>query len=230
MMNEPSASARVGSPRAVARDVTGHRIAEGLKRGLDLAVTAPLLLALSPLLLAVGLLVRGTSPGPALFRQERVGRHGARFRLYKFRTMYVDSDTAPHRAYVAAVVQGTAARQDGAFKLAADPRVTPLGRLLRRFSLDELPQLWNVLRGEMSLVGPRPPIPYELEHYCPGDLRRLEAKPGLTGLWQVRGRTELDFRTMVALDLEYIDHWSIWMELAILCRTPWAVLTGRGAR
>src|SRR5690242_17635261 len=120
-MDEPSVSARIGSPRVVARNISGRRTAEGLKRGLDLVVTALLLLALSPLLLAVALLVRGTTPGPALFRQERVGRHGARFRLFKFRTMYVDSDAAPHRAYSAAVVQGTAVRQDGAFKLAADP-------------------------------------------------------------------------------------------------------------
>ena len=143
--------------------------------------------------------------------------------------MYVGSDSAPHRAYYAALVNGMAAQQAGAFKLAADPRITPLGRLLRRFSLDER-QLWNVLRGEMSLVGLRPPIPYELEHYRPGDLRRLEAKPAFTGLWQVRGRNDSDFRTMIELDLEYIDTWSIWLELEILCRTPWIVLTGRGAR
>ncbi len=193
-------------------------------------IASVLIVLCCPLLLLIALLVRATSPGPALFRQERVGRHRRRFQLYKFRTMYVANDPGEHRAYYAALVGGAAKPQNGVFKMATDRRITPLGRVLRRFSLDELPQLVNVLRGEMSLVGPRPPIGYELEHYGPRDFRRLEAVPGLTGLWQVRGRAELDFQTMVDLDLAYIDTWTVSKDLEILARTPWVVLRGRGAR
>jgi exopolysaccharide biosynthesis polyprenyl glycosylphosphotransferase len=206
-----------------------HALSRSAKRGFDLAVSATVLIALAPLLLVIALAVRLSSPGPILFRQGRVGKDGRAFEILKFRTMYVDADAAIHRAYVQALVRGRASARGGVFKLKDDPRVTPVGRLLRRFSLDELPQLLNVLRGEMSLVGPRPPLPYEVELYDARALRRLAVVPGLTGLWQVSGRNELDFDQMVDLDLAYIAGWSPWLDLRIVLRTPLVLITGRGA-
>jgi lipopolysaccharide/colanic/teichoic acid biosynthesis glycosyltransferase len=187
------------------------------------------LLVLSPLLLLVGALVWRSSPGPVFLRQTRIGKDGRPFRMYKFRTMLADCDPAPHRAFYRSLVKGEARPIGGSFKLTDDPRVTPVGRVLRRLSLDELPQLLNVLKGEMSLVGPRPPLPYEVELYDARALRRLSVRPGMTGLWQVNGRSALDFQQMVDLDLSYITRWSIWLDVAIVLRTPAVVLATRGA-
>jgi exopolysaccharide biosynthesis polyprenyl glycosylphosphotransferase len=205
-----------------------------VKRQFDLVAAGLMLLVLSPLLLAIALLVHFTSPGPILFRQERVGEGGRRFWMLKFRSMRSEASSDPHREFAVAYIQGLAAKQraaDGSlYKLASDPRVTPIGRILRKLSLDELPQLWNVLRGEMSLVGPRPPLPYEVEQYQPEHLGRLAAKPGITGLWQVSGRSRTTFDEMVALDLEYIHRCSFALDAWILVRTIPVVLFGDGAR
>ncbi len=203
------------------------------KRLFDLVVATALLVALAPLLALCALAVALDSPGPVLFRQQRLGQGGKPFTVLKFRTMFADADQDMHRQYATAFIQGRAAAQpSGAaqvYKLVRDPRVTRVGRWLRSTSLDELPQLWNVVRGEMSLVGPRPPIPYEIEQYEPGDLRRLAVRPGITGLWQVSGRSRMTFRQMVALDLEYIRTQSLWLDIRILLRTIPAVLSRKGA-
>lgn len=201
------------------------------RRALDLTVAVSLLLLLAPLLVVIAALVRLESPGSPVFRQRRVGRDEVPFTVYKFRTMRAGADAAPHRAYVAQLITGeteTSARR-GLYKLVGDDRVTRVGRLLRRTSLDELPQLVNVVRGEMSLVGPRPVIPYELEHY-PGWYRgRFAVKPGLTGLWQVSGRNERTYEEMVRLDIEYVERQSLRLDLAILARTAWILVTLKGA-
>ena len=206
-----------------------HEAAKKLKRVLDMLTAAITLLVLLPLLATVALLVWLSSPGPILFRQKRVGINGATFTLFKFRTMYHGASSAIHQAYYKALIEGTADKTGNTFKLKNDPRITPVGRMLRRLSLDEVPQLINVLRGEMSLVGPRPPLPYEVEQYGPRELGRLMVQPGLTGLWQVSGRAILNFHQMIDLDLAYIERWSLWLDLQILARTPLVVLTGRGA-
>ncbi|HYN96503.1 MAG TPA: sugar transferase [Pilimelia sp.] len=187
-------------------------------------VGAALLLALlSPLLLGIAALVRRRGAGPALFRQVRVGRHGAEFGIYKFRTMYVGAER--RLAEVAHLNE-----HDGVlFKLRADPRVTPVGRWLRRFSLDELPQLINVVRGDMSLVGPRPPLPDEVARYPEDMRRRLVVKPGMTGLWQVSGRANLSWEDAIRLDLRYVENWSLTLDLVIMLRTVAAVLRSSGA-
>jgi lipopolysaccharide/colanic/teichoic acid biosynthesis glycosyltransferase len=168
-----------------------------------------------------------------IYRQERVGENGRPFTMLKFRSMYDNASTALHRAHVAQIIRGnaapTAANGKGSAKLRHDPRVTRVGRILRRTSLDELPQLWNVLRGEMSLVGPRPPLPYEVELYQEWHRQRLQALPGMTGLWQVQGRNRVRFDEMVRMDLEYIRRQSLWLDLVILLKTPWAMFNGRGA-
>lgn len=199
------------------------------KRVLDICGALALLAMCLPLLLAVALLVRCSSPGPILFRQTRVGRGGRQFCFYKFRTMAVNAQPAPHLSYFQSFVQGKARPVNGPFKPAQDALLTPVGRFLRYSSLDELPQLINIVRGDMSLVGPRPPIPYETEFYSPREWRRLVVTPGLTGSWQVSGRSCLSFRQMIDLDLEYIDNWSVWLDLVILACTPWSVLRARGA-
>lgn len=211
----------------------GPTLAAAAKRALDIVGSLALLIALSPVLLVVAALVKLTSPGPVLFRQTRVGEHGKLFKMLKFRTMRVNNDDRVHREYVASLIaagqQGGAAK-DGVFKIVNDPRVTPVGRVLRRTSLDELPQFINVLLGSMSLVGPRPPIPYEVEQYKPWHHRRvLDAKPGITGLWQVTGRSRTSFDDMVRLDLRYAKRCSLWTDIKILLATPRAVFSGKGA-
>jgi lipopolysaccharide/colanic/teichoic acid biosynthesis glycosyltransferase len=190
-------------------------------RSLDLAFGTVLSVLLAPLAVLLALIVKMTSPGPILFAQERVGQNGRRFTMYKFRTMYVGADAAPHRAYFEQYRQGIpAAGQNGrVFKLQRDSRITPLGRLLRRFGLDELPQLFNVIKGDMSLVGPRPPLGYEVDHYSERDRLRLSVKPGLTGLWQVKGRDVVDFAGMIDLDLEYVRRQALHLDLAIIVMT-----------
>ena len=208
-------------------------VASVAKRGLDIAGSSALLVVLAPVLLAVAALVKLTSSGPVFFRQVRVGEHAKPFTMLKFRTMRVNADDRVHREYVASLIaagaQGGAAKE-GVFKITNDPRVTPIGRILRKTSLDELPQFINVLLGSMSLVGPRPPIPYEVEQYKAWHHRRvLDAKPGITGLWQVTGRSRTTFDEMVRLDLQYARTQSMRTDLKILLATPRAVVSGRGA-
>lgn len=207
-----------------------------LKRAIDIAGSATALLLLSPLFVLISILIKLTSKGPVLFRQERIGQFGKPFQILKFRSMYNRSDPRIHMEYVNALIAGKKGLdvENGKglkiYKLKDDPRITPLGKLLRRTSLDEIPQFWNVLKGEMSLVGPRPPVLYEVLSYDIWHRRRiLEAKPGITGLWQVSGRSSTTFDDMVRLDLQYVKTWSVALDLKILLRTPGAVLSGDGA-
>lgn len=198
------------------------------------AVAAALLLALlSPLLVLVALAVLTTSRGPVLFRQERLGLGGHPFTMIKFRTMTVDNDEAVHRRYVTALLTSDEAPHggdEGVYKLAADPRVTRVGSLLRRTSLDELTQLWNVVRGEMAFVGPRPVLRWEEELFPEWSRRRFDVRPGLTGLWQVRGRSSLTYHQALALDVEYVGSRTPWLDLRIFAVTPVALLDRRRAR
>ena len=207
-----------------------------LKRIMDIVGSALALFLFSPLLLLIALAIKLTTEGPVFFRQKRVGQHGEQFVFLKFRSMHVNNDASVHKAYVKQLIAGSAQSHPengngkGVYKLTSDSRVTPLGAFLRRTSLDELPQFINVLKGEMSLVGPRPAIAYEVEAYDIWHRRRvLEAKPGITGLWQVNGRSRIKFDDMVRLDLRYAKTWSPWMDLKILMRTPAAVVFGDGA-
>jgi lipopolysaccharide/colanic/teichoic acid biosynthesis glycosyltransferase len=205
------------------------------KRVFDLLAAAGLLVVCAPLLALVAALVKLSSRGPVLYRQVRIGLGGRPFAIYKFRSMRAGVDCRPHRAHVQALIGGgegaTPPSCDGWVKLDdGDPRITGVGRVLRRFGLDELPQLVNVLKGEMSLVGPRPGLPYEVELYREGHRRRLAARPGITGLWQVCGRNRVGFAEMIRLDLEYIRRQSLWLDVSLLLLTPWAVLAGRGVR
>lgn len=209
-----------------------------LKRSIDILGSILGIFVFFPFFLIIPLAIKITSQGPVLFIQKRVGRFGKQFSFLKFRTMYVDNDPAIHQEYIKKFICEQQSYEDGQgggdenriFKIRDDPRVTPIGRLLRKSSLDELPQFFNVLKGEMSLVGPRPPIPYELEDYDIWHRRRLlECKPGITGLWQVRGRSRTTFDEMVRLDLEYISNRSLWFDIKILMQTPWAVLTCEGS-
>jgi lipopolysaccharide/colanic/teichoic acid biosynthesis glycosyltransferase len=213
-----------------------NRFLSATKRIMDVAGSVLALLLLSPLFLAIAVAVKVTSKGPVFFRQRRMGQHGKSFVFLKFRSMHVDSDPTIHREYVKQLIAGQARKQtsngngDGHFKLTHDPRITLIGSFLRKTSLDELPQLIHVVTGEMSLVGPRPPIPYEVESYDIWHRRRLlEVKPGITGLWQVSGRSRVTFDDMVRLDLRYARTWSLWMDIKILLRTPVAVVLGDGA-
>jgi exopolysaccharide biosynthesis polyprenyl glycosylphosphotransferase len=215
---------------------TQRKVERFLKRTLDCLASALFLVLLFPVFLAVALAIKLTSKGPVLFKQKRIGQYGTPFTFLKFRSMYDNSDPRIHREYVSQLIAGSKTangqgdNESGVYKITADPRVTPVGRFLRKSSLDELPQLWNVLKGEMSLVGPRPPLPYEFERYDIWHRRRVvEAKPGITGLWQVAGRSRTSFDDMVRLDLKYVIHWSIWLDLKILFQTPGAVLSGDGA-
>jgi lipopolysaccharide/colanic/teichoic acid biosynthesis glycosyltransferase len=210
----------------------GSRSLEASCRALDIAGSAVMLVVLAPLLGVIAVLVKLDSPGPVLFRQLRLGRDAEPFTVNKFRTMRHGAAHDNHREFVLGLINGEHPEQQAPgprFKLAADQRVTRFGRVLRRSSLDELPQLWNVLRGDMSLVGPRPPIPYEVEHYPPHWFARFAVKPGITGLWQVNGRSEVPLEEMVRLDVEYTRRRSLWFNITLLVRTVPAVLSGRGA-
>jgi exopolysaccharide biosynthesis polyprenyl glycosylphosphotransferase len=195
-----------------------------VKRLLDVVASALVLAALAPISLLVALAVKLDSPGPVLFRQRRVGQNGREFWLYKFRSMFVDAEARRAELLHRNEMDGPA------FKISDDPRVTRVGRFLRKTSLDEVPQFWNVLRGEMSVVGPRPPLPDEVKRYERWQRRRLSVRPGITCTWQVSGRNELDFAQWMELDLRYIDNWSLWHDVEILLRTIPAVLLGKGAR
>ena len=213
-----------GTPIVTLRSTPADPLALAVKRTLDVVGAALGLAVLSPLFAAAALAIKLTSRGPVLFRQERVGLNGRRFAMIKFRSMRVDAE-----ARLAELREGNE-MTGPVFKMARDPRVTPVGRWLRRLSIDELPQLWNVFVGEMSLVGPRPPIPGEVEQYERWQRRRLSMKPGLTCLWQVGGRNELSFDTWMKLDMEYIDNWSLLLDFKILLRTVPVVLSMKGAR
>jgi exopolysaccharide biosynthesis polyprenyl glycosylphosphotransferase len=193
-----------------------------LKRAIDVAIAVAGLVALSPLLALIAVWVRVRDGGPVLFRQTRIGEHGRPFEVVKFRTMIPDAEARLGELQELNEIQGHA------FKVTDDPRVTRTGGVLRALSLDELPQLWNVLRGEMSLVGPRPPLPREVAGYDVWHRRRLSMKPGITGLWQVAARREAEFDRWVRMDLEYIDRWSLWLDLKIIARTIPAVIGQQG--
>jgi lipopolysaccharide/colanic/teichoic acid biosynthesis glycosyltransferase len=234
--NHPEAIADSSLYPDLQRDASPKRVSSRVKRMIDVTGSTVLLLLLSPVLAVIALLIKLTSRGPVLFRQERLGLFGARFQCLKFRTMYADSDSKVHQQYVQRFIAGkTDLRGEDTsnppiYKLTSDPRITPIGHLLRRTSLDECPQFWNVLRGEMSLVGPRPPLPYEFEAYDIWHRRRvLEVKPGVTGLWQVSGRSRMRFEEMVRLDVRYSQHWSLWLDIKILAATLRAVYSGEGA-
>jgi len=198
------------------------QLAFPLKRAIDVLLSAAGLVAIAPLLAVLGIVIKLDSPGPVLYCAPRAGRRGRTFLCYKLRTMTADADQFKEQLRL------RNERRGPFFKVASDPRITRVGRLLRRYSLDELPQLWNVLRGEMSLVGPRPHPLDDFERYQPEDMRRLEVTPGLTGLWQVTARGDPSFVRNVELDLEYIEHWSLGLDLRILWRTIPAVLQGTG--
>jgi len=207
-----------------------------VKRAIDIAGSLAALLILSPLLAVIAVAIKLTSKGPVLFRQGRIGQHGEIFQFLKFRSMRTDSDPRMHQEFINEFIHGSsnAAPSDKTqariYKITNDPRVTRVGAFLRKTSLDELPQFWNVLKGEMSLVGPRPPIPYELESYRTWHKRRIfEVKPGITGLWQVHGRSRTTFDEMVRLDLRYARTWSLLLDLKILMQTPRAIFSGEGA-
>lgn len=193
------------------------------KRTLDIVGSLIALLLGFPLFFVLGILIKMTSPGPILFTQTRVGLGGERFTCFKFRSMYLDAEARLNQLRAHNEVSGPV------FKIRHDPRITPLGRVLRKYSLDELPQFLNVLFGDMSLVGPRPPIPSEVEKYTLRQLGRLSVKPGLTCLWQISGRSDIDFERWVELDLQYVERMSFWEDLRILLMTVPAVITGRGA-
>ncbi|NLE50144.1 MAG: sugar transferase [Chloroflexi bacterium] len=224
-----------------------QRLYYGFKRVLDVIGAFCALFVLAPVFAVIAVWIKLDSSGPVIYRQQRVGSRRVvkegrvtwethTFTFYKFRSMYQDTDCALHRAFVEAFIDGDETRMADlnghnatVRKLTDDPRVTHVGRFLRRCSLDELPQFWNVLKGDMALVGPRPPLPYEVEKYKTWHHLRFHALPGLTGLWQVAARSSAEFDEMVQLDLWYIQHQSLWLDIKILLRTPLAVCRGQGA-
>jgi len=219
----------------LSRKEESRKVALGVKRVMDVAGSAAAMVLFSPLFAAIAVAIKLTSTGPVLFKQERLGQFGRAFTVLKFRSMRTDCDPSIHQEYVSQFIAGqvatdSAAQEKPVYKIQKDPRVTGLGRFLRKTSLDELPQFWNVLVGDMSLVGPRPPVAYEFKAYDLWHRRRvLEIKPGITGLWQVEGRSRTRFDDMVRLDLKYARAWSLWLDVKILLQTPAAVLTGDGA-
>jgi exopolysaccharide biosynthesis polyprenyl glycosylphosphotransferase len=194
-----------------------------LKRASDLLLSALALVALAPFLLIVAILIKLDSPGPAFYISERIGKNGRAFRCFKFRTMLVDAEARKSELLC------HNERKEILFKIARDPRVTRVGRFLRKYSIDELPQFFNVLRGDMSIVGPRPPLASEVDRYLPWHHRRLDVPPGITGLWQVEARQDPSFDSYIALDLNYVDNWTVWLDFKIMLRTVGVVLSGTGA-
>jgi exopolysaccharide biosynthesis polyprenyl glycosylphosphotransferase len=213
-----------------------RKIELALKRALDVLGAIVGLILFSPIMLLTSLAIKLSSPGPVIFKQNRFGEKGTRFPFYKFRSMYSNVDDQIHQEYITSLIKGEHEKinqgdeEEPLYKIKSDPRVTRIGRIIRKTSIDELPQFLNVLKGEMSLVGPRPPIPYEVEKYEPWHLRRiLEVKPGITGLWQVDGRSKTSFDDMVRLDLRYVQGWSLWLDIKILLKTIRAVVRPNGA-
>lgn len=229
-------SANIALYPEVARRTARKRFAFAIKRMIDIVGSAAALVAFAPVFTIIGVAIKLTSKGPVLFKQERLGQYGTKFKVLKFRSMHTNCDSRIHETYVNQFIAGGVESNLGTngakpvFKLQKDPRITRLGHFLRKTSLDELPQFWNVLVGDMSLVGPRPALAYEFRAYDMWHRRRvLEIKPGITGLWQVTGRSRTRFDEMVRLDLKYARGWSIWLDLKILAQTPGAVFTGEGA-
>jgi lipopolysaccharide/colanic/teichoic acid biosynthesis glycosyltransferase len=216
--------------------IAPKRLPRATKRLMDIVGGSMALLIGLPVYIAIAIAVKVTSKGPVLFCQQRLGQYGKKFNFLKFRSMSVNNDSTIHEEYVKSFIanaSGSSQTAEGptTYKIAVDPRVTPLGRFLRKTSLDELPQFLNVLKGDMSLVGPRPPVLYEAQCYHVWHRTRLlAAKPGLTGLWQVAGRSRVKFDDMVRMDLKYATSWSLWLDIKILLRTPLAVVSGNGAR
>jgi exopolysaccharide biosynthesis polyprenyl glycosylphosphotransferase len=207
---------------------------KAVKRLIDIVASLIVLIVGAPFLLAIGLLIKLTSRGPVFFKQKRIGENGGVFSLYKFRTMKPDSDDSIHREFTQNYIRGQMGQssldedRNNLYKIVHDPRVTGVGSFLRKTSLDELPQFINILKGEMTIVGPRPPLEYEYEHYDEWHKLRLKVRPGLTGLWQVSGRSTVPFHEMVMLDLYYIEHWSLMMDVKIMIRTIPVMLAGTG--
>ncbi len=202
-----------------------------LKRALDIAASLGLILFFAPLMLLISIGIRISSPGPILYRQIRIGKGGKPFRMLKFRSMQVVNNPDLHREYVQMLIKQNAdprALGKTSVKLVGDPRITGVGKYLRKFSLDELPQFFNVLRGEMSLVGPRPPLPYEYEVYQDWHKQRLNVSPGITGLWQVKAHNQVAFDDMVRIDIEYIQTMNLWLDLKIMALTPVEMIRGKG--
>jgi lipopolysaccharide/colanic/teichoic acid biosynthesis glycosyltransferase len=215
--------------------LTQRRIYHAGKRAFDVTLSLLALVLLSPVCALVAGLIKLDSAGPVFFRQTRLGLGGKPFTFYKFRTMQHNCDNNVHQNYVQALIRNevtdnAGAAPDGGYKLVKDSRITRVGTILRKTSLDEIPQLFNVLKGEMSLVGPRPPLPYEVEVYQDWHKKRLDVIPGITGLWQVQGRSRVSFDEMVRMDLDYAAQSSLWLDLKIIVLTIPAVLTGSGAR
>jgi lipopolysaccharide/colanic/teichoic acid biosynthesis glycosyltransferase len=198
-----------------------------LKRGIDIVLASVALIVLSPLLIAIAIAIKLDSPGPVLFRQERLGRGQTAFSMFKFRSMRVDAGDALHREAVKRTAESSR-REVGTFKSLDDPRVTRFGRFLRTWNLDELPNLLNVLRGEMSIVGPRPALDYELPYYKDWYFRRFAVRPGLTGLWQVKRASAEDFDAMVRLDVDYVERMSVWLDLKLIAITVPSIIRERG--
>lgn len=237
----------VPKPSLISRGLLSRQLYFMLKRGIDVVIASVALIVGFPFLLVVAILIKIDSSGPVFFKQERVGAHRYKengkdwwretsFMCWKFRTMFDKSSPALHQAYIKAYIQNDPNEmaklnhgEVGVCKLIKDPRITRMGCFLRKTSLDEFPQFWNILLGEMSLVGPRPAIPYELENYKSWHHQRFQAQAGLTGLWQTSARSSVDFDQMVELDIDYIRRQSFWLDLVIILRTPWAILSARGA-
>lgn len=217
--------------------VEEKRLYEFVKRVQDVSMALMALILLAPLWLGIALIIRLTSEGPAIYRQQNVvGRYGRRITIYKFRTMYANRDDKLHKEAIARFVEGKpldTIEKDGetvpVYKITHDPRVTSVGRFLRKTGLDEIPQLFNVLKGELSMVGPRPPLYYEYEKYTNRHKRRLDVLPGITGLYQVTARSQVTFEGMVEIDLEYVRRRSYWLDLKIILMTPYVLITGKGA-
>lgn len=203
-----------------------------MKRAIDIIFTLLLLIPLLFVIAIVAILIRVDSKGPIFFRQKRLGLNGSEFTMFKFRSMYVNCDDSLHRNAIVQYMNGEKLHDEAAtnnyYKLGDDPRITRVGEFIRKTSVDELPQFINVLRGEMSLVGPRPPLAYEVDHYTPRDWLRLSGKPGLTGLWQVYGRSQVPFRDMVEMDITYLQRQSLWEDLKLIASTPIVMILGRG--
>lgn len=216
-------------PEMLTRDFR-VKAGEIVKRTLDVFGSFLGLILFLPFFIVLPIFIKLSSKGPVFFLQDRIGRNGTKFKLLKFRSMYLDNDDIIHREYVTKLIKGQISAPQSVFKIQSDPRITPVGRCLRKYSLDELPQFINVLKGDMSLVGPRPPIRYEVENYAGWQRNRLMGKrPGITGLWQVTGRSSTSFDEMVRLDLKYLAGWSIMLDVKILLRTPLAVFKAKGA-
>ncbi|HEY5506567.1 MAG TPA: sugar transferase, partial [Coriobacteriia bacterium] len=222
------------TPVTRVRGTLARPPAYALKRTMDVVGSASILLLLSPVIAVVAAIIKMTSPGPVFYSQTRVGRSGTTFQFLKFRSMYSDSDASAHEEYVRAMINGSAkptatdADGNGVFHIVDDPRVTPIGKFIRKYSLDEIPQLVNVLRGDMSLVGPRPPLPYEAREYDAWQAQRLEVQSGITGVWQVIGRNRVSFDEMTFQDLMYGMNRGLWVDLQLCLRTIPAALLGSG--